>query len=384
MTSESCFEFRTLIAMLLRHCLTILFSGLLLSVIVTPLFLFGIRPNYTAETRLLISDEALTVTSVYLVKEPFFLQQIIEKHQLEFPLEKLLQMTEVSALSQTNLIRIQVTAKEPYTASHLANIISEEAARWIPDTLQKGSVRIVTRAIIPSEIDGVTPLQVCILSIPIGSALAILALLLWAVLQEPVIDGEELAIRYQIPLLGEWYGVSAFCSSKKRKQKIQISCEALMSIARERRCLLLASAGRDEYPDFYRLLSVQLGRCFGNILMVGYQKDITPEKPSGKPVDAVEDLPAPGILIHSLFPGVDALLFAQQDSSNRILPRHFAKRIPYASYSLIWGYEGAPHPPDTAAILVCRLDQTCHRQVREKIQQLALTGCPVIGFLLLR
>lgn len=372
-------DIRVLLMMLVRHFHWLALGAIWGAALGILSFCFLIKPNFTAESKIYITDSSIANTGTFLATDPHLLNELIERCELDLTWQQLKNMLEVSVLPNTNLISIRVTSKSPRFSANIANSLAAASTQFIPNTMRTGSARVLTTAVIPSKSDGLTPLQVAALSCIAGGGLTAVALLLWSLLADPVLDSEDLSFRYQLPVLGEIPARSFGRTKKLCRQRCRDICHILEAQAAQTSWILLSAAEQSGCEPLCRMLAAYFSKFYGRVLLVERQSRACSS--SRTAVKAPDSL----LLKRHPFPGVDTFSFprcsSEAESCEHVQEIEQLRKDHL--YRLIFCQENALFPRSVPVILVIRRDHTRHRAVREALNRLHLTDHIVTGFLVL-
>ena len=96
---------------------------------------------------------ARSVVSTYLVilKSRTTLNEVIEKAELDYTYEQLVEMVNAESLNGTEVFRVLVTSSDPQEAKLIANTITEVLPNTIGNVLRGADVRLVDYAVTPTH-----------------------------------------------------------------------------------------------------------------------------------------------------------------------------------------------------------------------------------------
>ena len=127
---------------------------------------FFITPMYTGQAKLyMVSSSKDSVVDIsdlnigtslssdyeQLVKTRPVLEAVIDELGLEYNYEELLEMLEVSTISNTRILVLKVTSPDPKEARDITNAIANEAVTRLPAVMDTPEPHIAEEAIIPEK-----------------------------------------------------------------------------------------------------------------------------------------------------------------------------------------------------------------------------------------
>ena len=127
---------------------------------------FAMTPRYTAtSTMYMVSSssgsvvdltdlnigESLSQDYVELIKTRPIIEDMINDQSLEYDYEEVLDMLDLSVVTNTRIIKIAVTADDPEEATDMANALAISAERTLPKLMDAPKPNIAERAVIPED-----------------------------------------------------------------------------------------------------------------------------------------------------------------------------------------------------------------------------------------
>lgn len=137
--------------------------GALLAGLVTQ---FAITPKYTAtSTMYMVSSssgsvvdltdlnigESLSSDYIELIKTRPIIEDVIKDQNLEYEYEDVLEMLDLSVVTDTRIIKISVTSPDKEEAMNIANELAIKAEAQLPKLMDAPKPNIAERAILPDE-----------------------------------------------------------------------------------------------------------------------------------------------------------------------------------------------------------------------------------------
>jgi capsular polysaccharide biosynthesis protein len=127
---------------------------------------FLITPQYTATSKMYmvssssgsavdLSDftigQSLSSDYVELVKTRPIINQVIKELDLDYTYEDLMNMLEVSVVTDTRILTMSVTSADRQEAMDIANLLAEKAEEELPKLMDTPEPHIAEKAILPTE-----------------------------------------------------------------------------------------------------------------------------------------------------------------------------------------------------------------------------------------
>lgn len=144
----------------------IILSALVFAVLALAVTTFCMTPRYTSTTKMYVlnrqTNEGVTSSdlqsSTYLTKDYMemirsrtVIEAVIADLNLDRTYEEVLGQIDVSAASDTRVIAISVTDKDPYEARDIANAVRDAAAAHIQSVMNTEAVTVVDEANVPTK-----------------------------------------------------------------------------------------------------------------------------------------------------------------------------------------------------------------------------------------
>lgn len=186
---------------------------------------YGIKPDYTASTKMFVSaddsnqktanlselDYAQKVVTTYInfLQTKAFYNKVIRLSGLDYTVSELKKMTSMSSVNNTEIFEISVTSKKAEDSYLLVKTMQELAPTMIKDIKSKAEISVVDPVELPSSPSGPNILLNTLFGGILGFILAFLASIIWEVMNMNIKNQEDLANRYQLPVLGvipDFYG----------------------------------------------------------------------------------------------------------------------------------------------------------------------------------
>ena len=178
-----------------------------------------ITPLYTASAMMYVNNSSISVgstqvnlsdltaaqslveTYMVILKTRGTLEEVIKEANLPYDYEQLSGMIEAGAVNSTEVFSIDVTSADPQEAERIANAIADILPDRIAEIVDGSSVKIVDYAIVPSEIASPSYTRNTALGMLLGLVLIAAIICLREIFDEKLHGEEDLAQRYEQPIL---------------------------------------------------------------------------------------------------------------------------------------------------------------------------------------
>ena len=148
-----------------REHMIVIILGFLAGALIAGLITFyAIKPSYTATSKMyMVSSSTQSVVDltdlnigqslskdyVELLKTRPIIEAVIEELSLPYNYNELLSMLQLSVISDTRIIAIKVTSKDPEEAMVIANALADKGVKELPKLMETPEPHIAEYAIIP-------------------------------------------------------------------------------------------------------------------------------------------------------------------------------------------------------------------------------------------
>lgn len=180
-----------------------------------------VEPMYTSSTTLLLATEQnatstsgssittseltlnskLVSTYSELVKSKKVLSQVISNLNIDLSEDSLKKNVSVKAVSDTEMIKISVTNKDPEVAEKLANEIAKVFTEQVKEYFKINNVHVVDVAEKEENPSNINHTKDVVIFATIGAVISIIYVLLANVLDTTVKSAEEIEKLYSLPVL---------------------------------------------------------------------------------------------------------------------------------------------------------------------------------------
>lgn len=212
-----------IIKTLWRRVWLIIIAGVLAAVIGFSVSAFVIPPTYTSSIKLYVNNSSFSLgnstfsitaselsaaqnlvkTYGEILNSRSTLERIIEKAGVDYSVRTLAGMVKYAPSNETEIMRVTVTAQDPYVAAKIANTIAEVLPIRISEIMDGASMEVVDSAI--PELQKVAPsiTRYTALGMILGVFLSAGAVVVAALLDDTIHDEDYILNNYEYPILGK-------------------------------------------------------------------------------------------------------------------------------------------------------------------------------------
>lgn len=149
------------------------------------------------------ASQELVSTYIEILKSNTVLGKVIEDQHLKYSNNALRAMILASSVNGTEILQVEVRAKDPIEAANIANALAKVAPAEIIRVVKAGDVQLIDEAIPQSEPISPNISLNTLMGGLLGLILSILIFLVLELLDNHVKSLEDLRSHYQIPVLGD-------------------------------------------------------------------------------------------------------------------------------------------------------------------------------------
>lgn len=212
-----------IVKVLWRRLWLIALTGILTAVIGFSVSAFGIAPKYSSSIMLYVNNssfslgntsfsissseitaaQSLVKTYGEILNNRTTFERIIDKAKVDYDYQELRDMIEAAPSNETEIMRVTVTAKDPYEAAKIANCIAEVLPVRISEIIDGASMEVVDSAV--PNLDKISPsiTKYTALGFVLGVFLIVCILVVIAMLDDTVHDEEYILKTYDYPILAK-------------------------------------------------------------------------------------------------------------------------------------------------------------------------------------
>lgn len=201
----------------------IIICGVLGAVIGFSVSAFAIPPTYSSSIMLYVNNSSLSLGSASfsissseitaaqslvktygeMLKNRTTLETVIEKSGVNYTYEELNSMIIAESVNGTEILRVKVTAEDPYDAAKIANCIAEVLPKRISEIIEGSSMEVVDSAVV--NLNKVAPsiTKYTAIGTVFGIVLSLIALVIMAISDDTIHDEEYILQNYKYPILAK-------------------------------------------------------------------------------------------------------------------------------------------------------------------------------------
>lgn len=198
-------------------------AGILTAVIGFVISTFIITPKYSSSIMLYVNNssfslgntsfsitsseitaaQSLVKTYGEILNNRTTLERVIDKADVSYTYKELSEMIASAPTNNTEIMKVTVTAEDPYVASKIANCISEVLPVRISEIIEGASMEVVDSAI--PNLDKVAPniTRYTAVGLILGLLLSIIVLAIVAIMDDTIHDEEYVLRTYDYPILAK-------------------------------------------------------------------------------------------------------------------------------------------------------------------------------------
>ncbi len=199
----------------------IVISAILAAAIGLTLSAYVITPNYSSSVMLYVNNSAFSLgsgsislsdltasqslvkTYTELLLNRTTLERVIDKAEVDYEYEELRKMLEAGAVNDTEIMRVTVTAEDPYEASKIANCIAEVLPVRISEIIDGASMEVVDSAIPNSKKVSPSITKYTAVAMLIGIFLSCAVIAVLAIMDDTIHDEDYIIKTYKYPILAK-------------------------------------------------------------------------------------------------------------------------------------------------------------------------------------
>lgn len=219
---------------LLSRAWLIISAGLLCALVCFALSRFVMVPTYESTTKIYILNKnenssvtysdvqlgtQLTKDYAELINSRYVLEEVIQKLALDIEYKALLDLVEVTTPSDTRIVAITVTDKDPVQAMKIANCIREAASDHIQNVMDIEAVNVVETANMPTGKAGPSVMKWTLIGGIFGVFLLCAIILVQYLMDDTIKSSEDVEKYLGLSTLALIPVASENTDDKKRKKK---------------------------------------------------------------------------------------------------------------------------------------------------------------------
>ena len=174
------------------------------------------KPMYQSYTTVLLGSQDGTITTqdvtlnknlvdtyAVIVKSRRVLNQAIERLNLDMTYEQLAQMISVSAVNDTQIIKITVSGSESVTIKNIANVVAEYFSKEIVELFNMNNVGILDEAIEADNPYNINVIKNEVIYFVVGCVLAAGVIFMMYYFDRTVKSADQIESKIQLPIIGK-------------------------------------------------------------------------------------------------------------------------------------------------------------------------------------
>ncbi len=206
-----------------RRAWLIALSGLLSAVIGFLIAAFAIAPTYSSSIMLYVNNssfslgntsfsissseitaaQSLVKTYSEILKNRTTLERVIDRAGVSYTYKELYEMLEAAPSNETEIMKVSVTAEDPYEAAKIANCIAEVLPIRISEIIDGASMEVVDSAIPVLEKVAPSITKYTAIGMFLGVLLSVVALAFAALMDDTIHDEDYVLRTYDYPILAK-------------------------------------------------------------------------------------------------------------------------------------------------------------------------------------
>ena len=223
-----------IMGLLLSRWLLILLVGITTALIGFAISFFVIAPTYESTTKIYILNKNESQNVTYsdmqlgtqltkdyseLINSRYVLEEVIQKLRLNLDYQGLKEKVNVSSPTDTRIVAITVTDKDPVEAMNIANAIRESASNHIGNVMDIDAVNVVESANMPTKKAGPSYLKWTVIAGMLGVLLVCAMVLIKYLLDDTIKTSEDVERYLGLSTLAIIPIIETEADSKKKRKK---------------------------------------------------------------------------------------------------------------------------------------------------------------------
>ncbi len=211
-----------IVKVLLRRAWAIVLAALVGAVIGFSYASFALTPMYSSSVMLYVNNgvsvggasfsisssqimaaQNLVKTYTVLLNNRTTLEAVADKAGVDYSAGALASMIEAGSVDETEIMRVKVTAPDPYEAEKIANAIAEVLPRRISEIIEGSSMEVVDSAVVSLRKVSPSITKYTAIGFVLGLLASVMILALVAILDDRIHDEEYLINTYPYPILAK-------------------------------------------------------------------------------------------------------------------------------------------------------------------------------------
>ena len=222
-----------IMGLLLSRWLLIMLVGITAALIGFAISFFVIAPTYESTTKIYILNKNESQNVTYsdmqlgtqltkdyseLINSRYVLEEVIQKLRLDLDYQGLKEKVSVSSPTDTRIVAITVTDKDPVEAMNIANAIRESASNHIGNVMDIDAVNVVESANMPTKKAAPSYLKWTVIAGMLGVLLVCAMILVKYLLDDTIKTSEDVERYLGLSTLAIIPVIESEADSKKKKR----------------------------------------------------------------------------------------------------------------------------------------------------------------------
>jgi len=223
-----------IMGLLFSRWLLILLVGITTALIGFAISFFVIAPTYESTTKIYILNKNESQNVTYsdmqlgtqltkdyseLINSRYVLEEVIQKLRLNLDYQGLKEKVSVSSPTDTRIVAITVTDKDPVEAMNIANAIRESASNHIGNVMDIDAVNVVESANMPTKKAGPSYLKWTVIAGMLGVLFVCAMVLIKYLLDDTIKTSEDVERYLGLSTLAIIPIIESEADSKKKRKK---------------------------------------------------------------------------------------------------------------------------------------------------------------------
>ncbi len=223
-----------IMGLLLSRWLLIMLVGITTALIGFAISFFVIAPTYESTTKIYILNKNESQNVTYsdmqlgtqltkdyseLINSRYVLEEVIQKLRLNLDYQGLKEKVSVSSPTDTRIVAITVTDKDPVEAMNIANAIRESASNHIGNVMDIDAVNVVESANMPTKKAGPSYLKWTVIAGMLGVLLVCAMILIKYLLDDTIKTSEDVERYLGLSTLAIIPVIETEADSKKKRKR---------------------------------------------------------------------------------------------------------------------------------------------------------------------
>lgn len=157
----------------------------------------------TIEKNDIETSKTLSTTYKEILKTRAFLKEVSDAIGKKYSIDQIGSMSTMSTVNDTELLKIEIKTKDPKDSFFIAETFAEKAPVKLLSVYKSGEIEIVDPPVFPEKPDGKGYVKKTLIGFMLGLILGVAYAVIYDLLDKKVHKSEDVAKRYDVPVLGE-------------------------------------------------------------------------------------------------------------------------------------------------------------------------------------